>query len=76
MIKYQITEELRTLSEQESYLAYGIECIEEREESFIRLIAVADVSTEKALVGNLVEKLNRGNLSPIHLLDVIEDELP
>lgn len=39
-------------------------------------VRVLDISTDPKFVKNLVRKCNKGNLSPVHLMDVIEDALP
>lgn len=39
------------------------------------VIAYADVSSNKAFVEELVRKINDARLSPLHLLDVIQDNL-
>ncbi len=49
--------------------SYGI--ISETEPTF----CVLDISTDINFVSELVRKCNDGNLSPMHLKDVIEDAL-
>ena len=39
-------------------------------------IFVLDISTDRKFVTQLNRKCNKGNLSPLHLVDVVEDELP
>ena len=39
-------------------------------------ICVLDISTKKAVVQKLKRKCNKGNVSPVHFVDIIEDELP
>ena len=39
-------------------------------------ICALDISTDLTFVTELNRKCNEGNLSPIHLMDVIEDALP
>ncbi len=52
------------------YTSYGI-IVEEKENNF----TVADISTDKFAVEQLIKKFNRENLSSCHLLCAIEDYL-
>ena len=54
---------------QNNGISYGI--ISETEPMF----CVPDISTDANFVCELVRKCNDGNLSPIHLKDVIDDAL-
>ena len=40
------------------------------------MFCIPDISTDINLVNALIQKCNEGNLSPIHLKDVVEDSLP
>lgn len=52
--------------------AYGIAAVDEHGKT---IISYADVSPDKAFVADLVRKINDAGLSPLHLLDVIQDNL-
>ena len=68
MYRYKVVEERRVLAESgAAYTAYGIKACGGG--------SVLDVSTNKAFVSDLVEKINKNDVEPIHLLDVIEDAL-
>ena len=47
-------------------LLYGIEAVR-------RVVAVPNISTNKKKVEELIKLCNEGNLSPVHLNDVIQD---
>ena len=51
-------------------LSYGIASIEDP------YISVPNISPNLDFITDLVQKINKGNLSTLHLLDVIEDSLP
>lgn len=39
-------------------------------------VFVSEISTDFEFVKEIIRKINKGNLSPIHLLDIVEDSLP
>jgi len=39
-------------------------------------VCILDISTDLKFVTEVIEKCNEGDLSPIHLIDVVEDALP
>ena len=53
---------------------YGIRCFEADKRKVRVILSVSDVSEDGEAVRTLVNKCNAGNLSPIHLQYVIEDE--
>lgn len=63
---YQLTEEKRAFENEEKRV-YGIYYNDE--------YYVSDVSVNRSVVEELVEKYNKYNLDPIHLHDAIEDFL-
>ncbi|MCD8158360.1 MAG: DUF6514 family protein [Clostridiales bacterium] len=58
-----------------NYVSYGIECVEVKSEQAERVAFVSDVSVDFRFVTDLALKCTLGQLSPYHLMDVIEDEL-
>lgn len=57
------------------YTSYGIKIFRVSHGKLHELKTVSDVSTNEALVKQLATLCTRGQLSPIHLMDVIEDFL-
>lgn len=55
---------------------YGILGEENSENDWHTVAIVPDVSSNQAFVSQLADKCTKGQLSPIHLLDVIIDALP
>lgn len=51
-----------------SYISYGIKTDDGSQ-------SISDVSINESVVAKIVRKLNKGKVSPIHMKDVIEDEL-
>ena len=76
MYKYLTFKERVTTPGIGTYISYGIKCLKITRHSVYCIISVSDVSTKPELVKDIVKRCNRGKLSPIHLLDVIEDSIP
>ena len=49
-----------------SYIGYGIRYGEH---------TVTDISLDRAKIENLIERMNSNELSPLHMMDIIEDFL-
>lgn len=64
--RYQVVESTNS----ENGISYGI--ISKTDPS----VFVLDISSNRAFVAEINRKCNKGNLSPFHLLDVVEDSLP
>ncbi len=56
-------------TEEESYIGYGIDCIEDKTLSFENL------TTKQEPVAELVRLCNNLDLSSVHIMDVVEDFL-
>lgn len=63
---YKIIKQNKNSTELGDYCTYGIQIGE---------ILVEDISLNRENLENLVSLMNKENLSPIHLMDVIEDFL-
>ena len=37
---------------------------------------IEDISTIREIVQSIIDKLNRGDVSLLHVMDIVEDELP
>lgn len=67
-MEYGVIKEKNISCEGESYISYGIRCINTGR-------VVTDVTTNYTKITEFVELLNKENLDEIHLMDVIEDFL-
>lgn len=67
---YLLREDTMHEDELGSYVSYGITCKSELGEEH-----VPDISTDRELVENAVERFNRYGLSPLHFHDAIEEEI-
>lgn len=56
--------------------AYDIVAEKHCHDAWISVAHVPNVSTSQSLVSHLTKKCTRGQLDPIHLLDVILDAIP
>lgn len=65
---YQLTVSHMISDDNISYTSYGIYVPENG-------ITIKDISVNKNLVSDLVNKINRLNLSTVHIYDVVEDFL-
>jgi hypothetical protein len=72
-LEYHTVREILTTEEFGTYTTYGIIGVENLDDSVI--VFVPDVSTDRTFVEDLARKCTEGCLSPIHLKDVIEDEI-
>ena len=70
---YEVVREERFHPDIGNYVAFGIIARDAEDGGEIKRIS--DVSTSKETVSTLVDSYNRGELSHIHLFDVIEDFL-
>ena len=57
------------------YQTFGICAYAKIEGGWREVIRLSDVSVDLAFVTALCERCNRGQLSPLHLRDVVEDAL-
>ena len=53
-------------------LSYGIVAVEDKN----ILLKIKNISTKKSFVVDLLDKINRNNVSLSHVKDVVEDALP
>ena len=67
---YQLFES-RENGEEGPYMSYGIRAVCGEE----TLASIEDISTDPQALAGLVDRMNSGNLSPVHFRDVIEDFL-
>ena len=67
-MEYEVIKENYISCEGESYISYGIRCINTGRD-------ISDVTMNYAKITEFVELLNKENLHEIHLMDVIEDFL-
>lgn len=75
-VAYEMIGEVHTFGDQ-AYISYGIAAYVDAETSDAkRVIAhVPDVSPNRSILEPLVQRCNTLGLSPIHLVDVVEDFL-
>ncbi len=73
LLIYQVVKENLYNRDIVHYISYGIKILRVSHGKLHELKTVADVSTNKALVKQLATLCTRGQLSPIHLMDVIDD---
>ena len=76
MYKYLTFKETVTTPGIGTYIAYGIICIKIEKHEISCIKSVSDISTIKELVEKIAERCNSLEVSPLHLLDVIEEFLP
>lgn len=75
-VTYGVSEEIYSL-DNETRISYGIVAYADSKSDGIAAIiaSVRDISTDKNRIEFLAEQMNRLELSPIHLYDVIADFL-
>ena len=56
-------------------VVYGLECLEDRQGSWVRLDLIEDVSTRGENVLAMAERFTALSLSPVHFRDVVMDRL-
>lgn len=71
-VKYEVVEKNLFSDELGSYKSFGITGKNELGEE---LVICPDVSPDRAFVEKLCERCNKFQLSPLHMLDVIEDSI-
>lgn len=64
---YEYFEEILSNEETDNYISYGIKTADGSQR-------ISDVTTNENIAAEIVKKLNDGQVSPIHMKDVIEDE--
>ena len=69
---YQIREDKASIEDNEEIIVYGIDAIDENNHI---IMSIPNIFVKKAKAINLANICNRGKLSYIHLMDVIEDFL-
>jgi len=67
---YSLTHDIIINPEVGEYQAYGIKYTSGDE-----IIHISDISLCKGKLENLIDKLNRLQLMPVHIFDVVEDVL-
>ncbi len=67
-IMYDYFKEILSNGETNNYISYGIKTADGSH-------SISDVSTDENTVKEIVRKLNDGQVSPVHMKDVVEDEL-
>ena len=72
MITYKVTKQ-QNINSDNTYISYGIIALNGINNS--EIIRIDDIFLDYTQATAFAEKLNRLNLSPIHLRDVIEDIL-
>lgn len=73
MIQYIMQPKIRYAPEIGTYVSYDIAAYDCFERDIVSVIW--DVTADRKTALHIVEKLNRYQLSPIHLIDVIQDML-
>lgn len=73
---YRTLAELRTDPELGRRLTYGIQARRRTFWGWKPVGFLADVTTDPQRARELAAQLNRGQLSPVHLFDVVCDSLP
>lgn len=72
MICYRPFKEILRSEDLGTYVTYGIRIVDSNRGEIGR---VSDVSVNETFVADLCRRLTRYRLSPIHLADVLDDEL-
>ena len=76
IFRYALISEQLFSSELGHYRSFGIRAFQKTECGWREVAFVSDVSTDRAAVEQLARRCTEGQLDPIHLLDVVEDNLP
>ena len=66
--RYKLIEEQMVMEEAGPYTAYGISLYDGSEK-------ISDISCDRTFVRELVKKINRTNLPPYQLADIVEDAI-
>lgn len=56
-------------------LTYGIACIKEKDNKQELVAQISDITTDRRKIETLIESLNKNQLSPEHLADIVDDML-
>ncbi len=56
-------------------LTYGIACIKENDNKQELVTQISDITTDREKIETLIESLNKNQLSPEHLADIVDDML-
>ena len=75
MFFYQILEENLFREDIGSYTSFGLKVIYATYGIYLEVLRISDVSTDKLKVARLASLCTRGQVSPIHIIDVAEDYL-
>ena len=73
MLIYQVVKEKLYNQDIGRYISYGITIYDYTNCNYHKLKTISDISTNEELVTKLAAMCTRGQLSPIHFMDVIED---
>ncbi len=78
-LRYEIFSETRQLPEIGSYISYGLRClsapVDGSQKEPCELTRAADVTTNQSLAQQLASRLEKGQASPLHLHDLLENFL-
>ncbi len=75
MIRYRALKMRCCLPGIQSYCSYGLLAEENSNHGWRTVAIVPDVSCSESFVSALAETCTQGKLSPIHMLDVVEDSI-
>ncbi len=75
MVRYEAFGERLYASEIGWYVSYGIRAYQKTGSRWDVILSVSDVSPDREEAEKLAQRCTAGQLSPIHLRDVIEDQL-
>mgnify|MGYP005868013519 CR=1 FL=1 len=64
--KYELITTTIVHEEIGSYIGYGMVFV---------MVNITDISLDRAKIENLIERMNSDELSPLHMMDIIEDFL-
>lgn len=74
--RYRLIQETQHLSDVGWFPTYGIQAEERRHGQWIPVKTLHDVTLDHAVGQWMVERMNRLQLSPVHLLEAVESMLP
>ena len=72
MIQYLPIREAHYSDDLGRYISFGIKAVDSRNNV---ILFISDVSVNESLVNSICIDCTKGELNPIHLLDVIEDRI-
>ena len=76
MVDYQVVKEQLSSPELGDYISYGIHGFRVCRGQCVEACQVSDISCDKRLVSHLANECIVFQLSPVHLMDVVQDCLP